>query len=93
MDGSFVRVSPSLWAQGTRYVFAEDGTFRLNYPSYSVPGRYTRADSVLTLSFPGSGVFLAGPNRAILRGDTLTVTYNEAMGREGFEDGAYVRTP
>ena len=32
VDGSVVRVSPSEWVEGTRYVFAEDGTFRLDYP-------------------------------------------------------------
>jgi hypothetical protein len=96
VDGSFARVSPSVWAEGTRYVFADDGTFRLDYPlpwRISYLGRYTRADSVVALSFYGTGFYVSGASRGVLRGDTLSVTYDETMRRDGLEDGAYVRAP
>ena len=82
----------------SRYVFWDDGTFALQFSSvrwgfFEYPGRFTRADSLITFAFDGWST--AGPWDATgrLRGDTLIVSYNLLMQHSDFIDGAYVRAP
>jgi hypothetical protein len=82
----------------SRYVFYDDSTFGLQFSSqrfgyFEYTGRYGRADSLITFAFDGSSI--AGPWDAIgkLRGDSLSVAYNELMQHSDFLDGVYVRAP
>jgi Tol biopolymer transport system component len=76
-----------------RYVIYDDGTFSLQYlrPDFGFfeyPGRYLRAESVLTLNFnANSGAWQA---RGVLGADSsLAVKYNLEMGLDDFEDATY----
>jgi hypothetical protein len=80
----------------SRYVFYEDSTFALQFYSasrgqFEYTGRVARADSVLDLRFDGASI--AGPWIATgtLRGDTLSVSYNQIMVSSDFADGNYLR--
>jgi Tol biopolymer transport system component len=89
------RATPSSIPGQSRYVIYEDGTFSLQYlrPDwgfFEYPGRYLRADSVLTLDFKGAST--AGPwqARGVLTADSsLTVAYNDVMAMADFENGKY----
>jgi hypothetical protein len=91
--GIFDRISPSLFAGGSRYVLYADGTFSLQYdgiPPY--PGIYSRADSTIAFKFKAQSVsapWLAG---GIVRGDSLVVKYNDVMNMSDFEDGVYIQS-
>jgi hypothetical protein len=78
----------------SRYVLYQDSSFALQFSSpkfgmFEYLGRYSRADSVITLDFNAN----AGQWQATgtLRGDSLTVKYNTSMMFSDFEDGVYVR--
>jgi hypothetical protein len=85
------RVTPSLYAGGSRFVLYGDGTFDLQYAIGGYSGRYSRADS--TLAFQFDALNTLGPWRAVgaVHGDTLAVKFNDFMQMTDFEDGAYVR--
>jgi hypothetical protein len=81
----------------SRYVLYEDGAFGLQYGNpmwgfHEYPGRYSRADSVITFNFDGWNS--AGPWQAdgVVHGDSLFVRYNDVMLWSDFEDGVYVRS-
>ncbi len=75
-----------------RYVLLADGYFTLEYDEYrggvtGYPGTYSRADTVITFTFELSTTAYAGfisyyprwEATGALRGDTLTVKYNDGM--------------
>ncbi len=74
------------------YVLYDDGKFVLQYGG-EYPGRYSRADSVITFNFAAYST--AGPWQATgaLSGDSLDVKYSIVMMLSEFEDGVYVRVP
>ncbi|MEJ7758602.1 MAG: hypothetical protein WKF55_03300 [Gemmatimonadaceae bacterium] len=81
----------------SRYILYEDGALGLQFSSarfgfFEYPGKYSRADSLITFNFNGSNT--AGPWEATgtLRGDSLSVRYNFVMGLADFMDGVYVRS-
>jgi hypothetical protein len=86
------RISPSLYADGSRYVIYDNGTFSLQYAFGQYLGRYSRTDSAITFQFDGwsaMGPWLAG---GTFTGDSLTVKYNDVMNWSDFEDGTYMRS-
>jgi hypothetical protein len=93
------RVSPSfIPGSSSRYVLYDDGTFRLQYVTprfgfFEYPGKYSRADSVLTFKFDGWSVLGPWLADGIARGHSLIVKYNDIMLSNDFEDGEYVRSP
>lgn len=88
-----------------RYVLHDDATFALRYGAGAeFPGTYAVSDSVITFDFRigVSGAYM-GQSVGLLRGDTLSVTYDHTlililgsdwMDFEIFEGSAvYVRAP
>jgi len=76
----------------SRFVLYDDGSFALQFagmPGYT--GRYTRTDE--SIDFVWEGWSGAGPwgSTAFLRGDDLTVKYNNVMLLTDFMDGTYHR--
>ena len=93
---AYGRISPSFFPGAQHYVLYNDSTFSLLYGDnggLDFPGRFSRADSAITFRFDGWNV--AGPweARGVIRGDSLTVKYNDVMVWSDFEDGVYVRSP
>jgi hypothetical protein len=79
-------------------VLYDDGTFGLRYEAYGgfeYPGSFSRADSEISFRFTDNANHPLGPwlAQGTLRGDSLTVKYNEHMRWDDFEDGIYVRSP
>jgi len=81
----------------SRYVLYDDSTFALQFQSprfgsFDYLGRYTRVDSQIIFSWDGWST--AGPwgATAVLRGDSLKVSYNVIMMLSGFVGGTYVRS-
>ena len=78
-----------------RYVWRDDGRFRLRYQSsrfgaFEYFGTSTRAgDGQLDLAWDGDGRWAA---RATIRGDTLAVSYNDVMWLSDFEPGEFIRS-
>ena len=80
----------------TRYVLYDDGSFAIQFASarnaaelFEYPGRWAVTGSSLTLAFD------ANPTEpwiatAVLRGDSLDVSYNSDMVGSDFIDGTYV---
>ncbi len=74
-----------------RYVLREDGSFSLEYDHYlggvtGYPGKYQRADAVITFKFDISSTAYSGATTysrwegtGTVRGDTLAVKYNNGM--------------
>jgi hypothetical protein len=82
----------------SRYVLWDDGTFALQFSSvrwgfFQYPGRYTRADSLITFAFADGSTAGTWDATGSLRGDTLIVSYSLLMQHSDFLDGAYVRAP
>ena len=80
----------------SRFVLYDNGAFALQYPSLGqggYRGKYEDAHGVITFEWEGSSV--AGPWGAsgALRGDALTVQYNQMMRLDDFEDAVYMRIP
>ena len=77
-----------------RYVFRDDGLFRLQYTSdrfgfFEYLGAFTRsATGVLLLQYDGDSRWQA---TGTLRGDSLVVDYNDIMIHSDFEPGVFVR--
>jgi len=96
LAGSFERLSLSS-APITRaaLVLHDDLTFALEYEAdwnaFTYAGHYTRSDSILTFDFDVWSSGQAWEAGGTIRGDTLVVTYNSAIGLPAFEDGVYVR--
>jgi hypothetical protein len=95
--GIYDRVTYSSIPGSSRYVLYNDSTFGLQYllSQFGLVvygGRYSRADSLI--KFDWDGWSSAGPWGAggTIRGDTLTVKYNDVMIWSDFEDGVYIRT-
>jgi hypothetical protein len=85
----------SEYTKTSRFVLYDNGAFVLQYPSLGeggYRGGYTDANGVMT--FEWEGWSLAGPWSASgsLRGDALTVQYNQVMQFTDFEDAVYVQT-
>jgi hypothetical protein len=80
-----------------RFVLYNDSTFRLQFVKpdvgfFEYPGTYSRADSRLSFVFdarqpPGQEWFAQGT----LEGESMLVTYNDAMLWADFENGVYLR--
>jgi Tol biopolymer transport system component len=75
----------------SRYVLYEDSTFGVQFGSsygfFEYPGKYSRADSVVSFLFDANaGRWTA---TGIVRGDSLIVIYNDEMHLDDFEDGVY----
>jgi hypothetical protein len=78
----------------SRYILYDNGNFALQYDEYGgleYRGSYTKVASLITFNWEGWST--AGPwgATATLRGDTLTVTYNDIMMMTDFEDAVYLR--
>jgi len=91
------RISASFIPGSSRYVLYGDGTFSLQYVSpqwgfFEYPGRYSRANSLLTFDFDGWGAMGPWLADGILLGDSLIVKYNDVMLWTDFEDGVYLQT-
>lgn len=77
-----------------RYVLYADGTFAYQQPgNQQWPGSYTRADSVVALDFGVTAVGGPWKATAVIRGDTLSVSYNSGMQLNDFENASFVRAP
>jgi hypothetical protein len=91
----YYRTTASFIPGESRYVIYDDGTFSLQYlrPDwgfFEYPGRYLRADSVLTLDFNDADTAGLWQARGVFAPDaTLTVAYNAVMIGADFEDGKY----
>lgn len=80
----------------SRYVLNNDSTFALHYDDnggFDYRGTYTKMNDIITFNWEGWST--AGPWGAtgIIRGDTLTVSYNIIMMLSDFEDAVYLRKP
>src|SRR5688572_13463623 len=81
------------YTRNSRFVLYDNGAFVLQYPSLGergYRGRYEDANGAIRFEWEGWSV--AGPWGATgtLKGDTLTVQYNEIMHYTDFEDALYV---
>jgi hypothetical protein len=93
--GIYDRISASFVPGSSRYVLYGDGTFSLQYVRpdwgfFEYPGRYSRANSLLSFDFDGSGAMGSWLAEGILLGDSLIVKYNDVMIWSDFEDGVYL---
>jgi hypothetical protein len=84
------------YTRHSRFVLYDNGAFVLRFPSLGeggYRGGYTDANGVIT--FEWEGWSLAGPWGATgtLKGDSLTVQYNEVMLFTDFEAALYVLMP
>src|SRR5687768_7097467 len=84
------------YTKNSRFVLYENGAFVLRFPSVGeggYRGGYADANGVITFEWEGWNV--GGPWGATgtIKGDSLTVRYNQIMQWTDFEDAVYVRTP
>ena len=84
------------YTKKSRFVLYDNGAFVLQYPSLGeggYRGGYEDANGVIRFEWEGWSV--AGPWGATgtLKGDSLTVQYNQIMQLTDFEDAVYVRIP
>jgi len=92
----YERVSHSFTPGKSRYALYDDSTFSLQYDAYGgfeYPGKFSREDSAITFHFDGWSVMGPWLAHGVVRGDSLTVKYNDVMIWTDFEDGTYVRSP
>ncbi len=79
----------------SRYVLYDNGAFEFQYIDMisKYPGSYKQENNAIMFQWEGWSV--AGPLGATgtLRGDTLTVVYNDIMVMTDFEDAVYLKTP
>lgn len=79
-----------------RFVLYDNGAFALQYPSLGqggYRGEYEDAHGVITFEWEGSSVAGQWGASGALRGDALTVQYNQMMRLDDFEDAVYMRIP
>ena len=81
------------YTRNSRFVLYDNGAFVLQYPSLGevgYRGGYKHANGVIKFEWEGWSV--AGPWGAsgTLKGDSLTVQYNEIMHHTDFEDATYL---
>jgi len=88
--------APREFSNSTQYVLCADGTFLLRLQSgrwgeSEYLGKYSSSDSTVTFDFAASN--LAGAWNAVgkLRGDTMTVVYNDVMVMANCIGGPYLR--
>jgi hypothetical protein len=84
------------YTKKSRFVLYDNGAFVLQYQSLGeggYRGGYEDANGVVAFAWEGWSV--AGPWGATgtLKGDSLTVQYNQIMQWTDFEDAVYVRIP
>ena len=82
------------YTKRSRIVLYDNGAFVLRYDGLGdYRGGYTESNGVIRFDWEGWST--AGPwgATAKLRGDTLTVTYNDIMMMTDFEDAVYLREP
>jgi hypothetical protein len=84
------------YTRNSRFVLYDNGAFVLQYPSLGevgYRGGYKDANDVIVFEWEGWSV--AGPWGATgtLKGDALTLQYNEIMQLTDFEDALYVLMP
>ena len=81
------------------FVLYENGAFGLRYeadstgPAFTYSGQYQNANGVLMLlfEFQGRSVYdLWDDARGMLKGDSLTIQFQESMQHADFEDAVYV---
>jgi hypothetical protein len=75
---------------GGYYILYADGAFTARFGYYGLHGRYEGPASAITFRFDVERRWTAA---GTLRGDTLTVTLDEAMSLADFPSGVYVRVP
>ena len=78
----------------SRFVLYDNGAFALQYEKTGeYRGRYEEANGLITYEWEGWSI--AGPWSATgaLKGDRLSVQYNQVMLLDDFENAVYVRIP
>ena len=86
------RVTPSAFPGVSRFVLYGDSTFALQYNRpdfgfFEYKGAYWRADSTIVFTFSASGGDWYA--HAVVRGESLILTFNALMRLSDFEDGEY----
>jgi hypothetical protein len=84
------------YTRKSRFVLYDNGAFVLQYPSLGeggYRGGYTDANGVITFEWEGWSVVGPWGATGTLKGDSLTVQYNEVMQLTDFESALYVLMP
>ena len=95
------RLDVSDYTRKSHFVLYDNGAFVLQYQSlgeggYGYRGQYQDANGVLMFLFEFQGRSVGSPlddATGILKGDSLTVQYDEIMKHADFEDAVYVLMP
>jgi hypothetical protein len=92
-DSPWPRISA--YTETSRFILYDNGSFTLQYASFSGEYRGTYTESNGNVVFTWEGWSAAGPwgAEARLDGDLLAVRYNLIMQLTDFEDANYVRAP
>ena len=93
---TYVRVSAEASGTVSRYVLYEDSTFALQYVKesfgfFEYTGRYARVNASISLDFDANRPQWQAT--AIIRGDSLVVSYDLNMSLSDFEKGVYRLVP
>ena len=84
------------YTKKSRFTLYDNGAFVLQFPSVGeggYRGGYAGADGVITFEWEGWNVVGPWGATGTLKGDSLTVQYNDIMLWTDFEDAVYVRVP
>jgi hypothetical protein len=65
----------------------------LQYPNGTLLGGYTESNGVLAFAWEGWNITGPWAATGILKGNSLTVNYNDIMQATDFEDAAYTLRP
>jgi hypothetical protein len=92
------RLDVSDYTKKSRFVLYDNGAFVLQYPTLGgdgYPGKYQDANGVIMFMCEFNGRSVGDPWDATgtLKGDSLTVQYDEGMKHIDFEDAVYVLMP
>lgn len=83
------------YTKKSRFVLYDNGAFVLQFPSIGeggYRGGYKGADGAIAFEWEGWNVVGPWGATGTLKGDSLTVQYNDIMLWTDFEDAVYVRT-
>ena len=84
------------YTKKSRFVLYDNGAFVLQYPSLGevgYRGGYKDANGVIAFEWEGWSIAGAWGATGTLKGDSLTVQYNQIMQYTDFEDAVYVLMP
>ena len=84
------------YTKKSRFILYDNGAFVLQFPSVGeggYRGGYEGADGVIAFQWEGWNVVGPWGATGTLKGDSLTVRYNDVMLWTDFEDAVYVRIP